>query len=77
MLFEDDSGSRAGACSENNILPLFRKNYEILRFAQNDSNANIMFAPHLTSPTEWGGIKNFGRGVNVENLLRDVVKAAS
>ena len=47
MLFEDDSGSRAGACSENNILPLSRKNYEILRFAQNDSNANVMFAMRM------------------------------
>ena len=28
----------------------------------NSIDANIMFAPHLTSPTEWGGIKNFGRG---------------
>ena len=69
MLFEDDSGSRAGACSEIAgagrerapkiiFLSLSKKNYEILRFAQNDSNVNIMFAPHLTSPTERGGTKN-------------------
>ena len=30
--------------------------------------------PHLASPAEWGGIKNFVRGENVEKLLRAMQK---
>ena len=41
MLFEDDSESRAGACSENNFSASLLKP---LRFAQNDGRQNIMFA---------------------------------